>query len=279
MPSSHRFLLHTLAVLLLPVSVVSAQYARPKATEGVGIDQKLNAPVPLDLTFHDEYNQLVPLRTYFGDKPVVIEMVYFNCTSLCPMSISESVMGLNRISLQAGRDYNVIVVSFDPKDTPQEALAKKQEYAKTFRQKGFNEGWHFLTGSQDSIARLASAIGWRYRWDEPSNQFIHAGGIMIATPEGRLSRYIYGIQYAPQDLRMSLVDASQHRIGSPMDYVLLFCFHYNAAVGKYTLAIFNIVKLSACITVLGLAAMIFLFLRGDKNKGAGNRWPEVRHVR
>jgi protein SCO1 len=272
MRRSNRFLLRAVVALSMAVSVMQAQYGRPKMTEGVGIDQKLNAPVPLDLSFRDEANQLVPLRTYFGDKPVVIEMVYFTCTSLCPMSINESVNGLRRVSLEPGRDYDVIVVSFDPADTPQMAAEKKAEYAKVFGRASFNAGWHFLTGSQDSISRLAAAIGWRYHWDDPSKQFVHAGGIMVATPEGKLSRYFYGIQYAPQDLRMSLVEASQHRIGSPIDYVLLFCFHYDATQGKYSLAIVNLLKLAAGATILALGILIYFLMRKDKN------WKEVRHV-
>jgi protein SCO1/2 len=270
--SGSSLLLRAVIALGMTMPVMQAQYGRPRMTEGVGIDQKLNAPVPLDLTFRDEANQLVPLRTYFGDKPVVIEMVYFTCTSLCPMSINESVTGLRRVSLEPGRDYDVIVVSFDPADTPQMAAEKKAEYAKVFGRPSFNAGWHFLTGSQDSISRLAAAIGWRYHWDDPSKQFVHAGGIMIATPEGKLSRYFYGIQYAPQDLRMSLVDASQHRIGTPVDYVLLFCFHYDATEGRYTLAIVNLLKLAAGATILALGALIYFLMRKDKN------WKEVRRV-
>jgi protein SCO1/2 len=275
MRRSNNLLLRTIVVLCAALPVVQAQYARPKMTENVGLDQKLNAPVPLDLVFRDEANQLVPLRTYFGDKPVVIEMVYFTCTSLCPMSINESVTGLRRVSLEPGRDYEVIVISFDPADTPAAAAQKKAEYAKVFGRPSFNDGWHFLTGNQDSISRLAAAIGWRYHWDAASSQFVHAGGIMVATPEGKLSRYFYGIQYAPQDLRMSLVEAGQHRIGSPVDFVLLFCFHYDATQGKYTLAIFNVLKLAAGATIAVLFFLIYFLMRNDKNK----KWREVHHAR
>lgn len=277
MQSSNRLLLCAF-LAIAGVFPAAAQYARPKATEGVGIDQKLNAPVPLDLSFKNESGQLVPLRTYFGDKPVVIEMVYLTCTSLCPMSMQEAVTSLKRVSLVPGEDYNVIVVSFDPADTPQMAAEKKAEYAKMFGRVGFNEGFHFLTGDQDSISRLASAIGWRYHWDAPSRQFVHAGGIMVATPEGKLSRYFYGINYAPADLRMALVDASQHRIGTPVDYVLLFCFHYDATQGRYSLAIVNVLKLVAGATVVALALLIYFLMRTDKKKRKSGAWKEVRHV-
>ncbi len=195
-------------------SLLSAQYARPRLTKDVTIEQKLNSPIPLDLAFHDEANQLVPLSTYFGDKPVVLSFVYFTCTSLCPMSLRETVLGLRRLSLEPGRDYNVLVVSFDPNDTAEAAMKAKDEYRTLFNQGGsarggYNAGFHFLTGDQAAITKLTSAAGWRYRWDEASKQFVHAGGIMVATPDGKMSRYFYGIEYAAADLRMALVDASQ----------------------------------------------------------------------
>ena len=265
--------------LLGGTSLLVGQYARPNITKGVNIEQKLNSPVPLDLIFHDETGQTVPLRTYFGDKPVVLELVYFKCPSLCPMSLHETVMGLRRISLEPGRDYNVVVVSFDPSDTPAVASEKKAAYAKEFGTKpGFSAGWHFLTGSQESISRLASAVGFQYHWDDKSRQFVHAGGIMVATPEGKLSRYFYGIQYAPQDLRMALVEASQHKIGTPVDYVLLFCFHYDAAQGKYTLVVVNLLKIAGGLTVLILAGLLFFLMRSEKRQKTRMTWKEVRHV-
>ncbi len=268
-----------LALVLATGSLLSAQYARPKVTKGVTIEQKLGKPVPLDLVFHDEAGQLVPLRSYFGEKPVLLSLVYFNCPSLCPMSLHETVEGLRRVPLEAGRDYEVVVVSFDPKDTPHEASLTKVKYKSQFTgRKGFDAGWHFLTGDQQSISKLADAIGFRYRWDDRSKQFIHAGGIMVATPEGKLARYFYGIDYAPADLRMALVDASQHKIGSPVDYVLLFCFHYDAAQGKYTLAIFNLLKIAGCVTVLFLAVFLYFLMRDDKTRKIKAQWKEAQHV-
>lgn len=258
---------------------LGAQYARPKITNGVTIEQKLNSPVPLDLVFHDEKNQTVPLWKYFRDKPVVISLVYFNCPSLCPMSLHETVTSLRRVALEPGRDYNVVVVSFDPKDTAREADLTKTKYKAQFGNRaGFDEGWHFLTGDQRSISALANATGFRYRWDDRSKQFIHAGGIMVATPDGKLSRYFYGIDYAPADLRMALVDASQHKIGSPVDYVLLFCFHYDAAQGKYTLAIVNLLKVAGGLTVMLLAIGLYFLMRDDKNKKPRAAWKEAHHV-
>ncbi len=253
-------------VLLAGAVVLRAQYPRPSITKGVDIEQKLNSPVPLDLVFQDESGRPTPLRAYFGEKPVVIQFVYFKCPSLCPLSLHEAVTSLRRVPLEPGRDYNVIVVSFDPSETPALAAERKADYAKEFRRAGFDSGWHFLTGSQESIAQLASAIGFRYRWDEKTRQFIHAGGIMVATPEGKLSRYFYGIQYSPADLRMALVDASQHKIGSPVDFILLFCFHYDVTQGKYTLAIVNLLKVAGGLTVLMLAGLVFMLTRSDRKR-------------
>jgi protein SCO1 len=271
-------LLSSACILLACAHVLSAQYPRPVITKGVEIQQKLNAPVPLDLVFHDEAGQAIPLRSYFGDKPVVIQFVYFKCPSLCPLSLHEAVTSLRRVPLEPGRDYNVVVVSFDPSETPELATQRKAGYAKEFGRAGFDAGWHFLTGSQESISALASAAGFRYRWDEGTRQFIHAGGIMVATPEGKLSRYFYGIQYSPADLRMALVDASQHKIGSPVDYVLLFCFHYDATQGKYTLAIVNVLKIAGVLTVLLLAALLFVLMRNDRKRNVPLAWKERPHA-
>ncbi len=278
MRSSTTSLLRATLALAVSLPLLQAQYGRPKITAGVGIDQNLNAAVPLDLVFHDEANQLVPLRTYFGDKPVLLEFVYFNCTSLCPMVLMESVTSLKRVSLEPGRDYDVVVVSIDPHDNPAMAAEKKSDYAHEFGQPGFNAGWHFLTGDAATVKRLADAVGFHYRWDEETKQFAHAAAVMIITPEGKVSRYLFGTQYAPQDLRMGLIEAAKHKIGTPADYVLLFCFHYDASQGKYTLAIFKLLKLAAGATLLALVILIYLLMRNDKKKKARATWKEVRHV-
>ncbi len=263
---------------LASASLGVAQYARPAIAKGVNLEQKLNAPVPLDLVFHDETGRSAPLRTYFGDKPVILELVYFRCPSLCPMSMHETVMSLRRVPLKPGRDYNVVVVSFDPSDTPAMATEKKAYYAKEFGKPGFDSGWHFLTGSQNAISRLTSAVGFGYNWDPTTKQFIHAGGIMVATPEGKMSRYFYGINYAPADLRMALVEASEHRISSPVDYVLLFCFHYDALQGKYSLVILNVLKIAGVITLLVLGGLIYLLMRYEKKPKERTTWKEARRV-
>jgi protein SCO1/2 len=272
-------LLVTAGMALAAMLPASAQYGRPAITKGVSLEQKLNAPVPLDLIFRDESGQAVPLRAYFGDKPVVLEMVYFTCPSLCPMSMHESVVSLKRLTLVPGIDYNVVVVSFDPNDTPAVAAEKKANYAQQFGRSGFNSGFHFLTGTQDSIHKLSEATGFGFRYDPATKQFVHAAGIMVATPEGKMARYFYGIDYSPTDLRMALLDAGQHKISSPVDYVLQFCFHYDAARGKYTLAILNILKFAGGLTVLLLGGLIYLLMRKEKTPQETRRWKEAHHVR
>ena len=210
---------------------------------------------------------------------MVISLVYYKCPSLCPMSMRETVLQLKRLSLQPGIDYDVLFVSFDPNDKPADSVAKKAEYEKMFGRAGFNSGFHFLTGSQDAISKLASEVGFGYRWDAATRQFVHAAGIMVATPDGRMSRYFYGVDYAPADLRMALTEASQHKISSPISYILLFCFHYDAAQGKYTLAILNILKLAGVITLLTLGGLIYLLMRKDKNSRASVNWKGAQHVR
>ncbi len=272
------------ALLMLGfASALCGQYARPALTKGVTIEQKLNSPVPLDLVFHDEAGQLVPLRTYFDEKPVILSPVYFKCPSLCPMSLRETASSLHRIPLQSGIDYEVVVVSFDPSDTPADAVKQKAQYEKMYGRSGYNSSWHFLTGSKEAIEKLTSAIGFGYRWDEGTQQYIHAGGIMVATPDGKMSRYFYGVDYAPADLRMALVEASQHKISSPVNYVLLFCFHYDATQGRYTLSILNLLKLAGSLTVVCLAGLLYLLMRKDNNSGTpkGGRpikWKEVENV-
>ncbi len=263
---------------LLGTGTAQAQYARPAGTRGVDLKQNLNGQIPLDLAFKDESGQSVPLRTYFGDKPVLLSLVYFKCASVCPMSMAETTRSLSALPLRPGTDYNVLVVSFDPQDTPVAAAEQKAKYSKNFHQAGFGDGFHFLTGSQDAINKLTDAVGWKYNWDERTKQFAHAAGIMVATPDGKLSRYFYGIAYAPQDIRMGLVEASQRKIAGPADYILLFCFHYDYTQGKYTLAITNIMQLAAGLTVLLLGGAIFIFMRNEKKERSKMNWKRVPHV-
>jgi len=267
------------ACLLLASSpALRAQYGRVVSKKGVGIDQKLNTPIPLDLIFKDESNRSVALRTYFGEKPVVLALVYYKCPGLCGLTLSDMVHSLGQVDLRPQQDYNVVIVSIDPAEKPPLAAAKKASYGKLFAKSSFDAGWHFLTGDQDAISKLTAAVGFRYRWDEGTHQFVHAAGIMIATQEGKLSRYFYGIQYTPTDLRLSLVEASAHKIGSPVDYVLLFCCPYDPLTGKYTVAIYNVLKLAGGFTLLCLAILVFFLVRsGDKRKREPVSQEEVVH--
>lgn len=251
--------------------MLQAQYGATNAKvsgfvskKGIGIDQKLNAPVPLDDVFKDEANQIVPLRTYFGERPVILALVYYDCPGLCGLTLSDLVRSLKQVNLAPAHDYDVVVVSINPAEKPPLAAAKKAMYAGMSGKRSFNQGWHFLTGDQQAITQLASAVGFRYRWDAPTHQFVHAAGIMIATPEGKLSRYFYGIAYTPTDVRLSLVEASAHKIGSPVDYVLLFCCPYDPLTGKYTVAIYNVLKLAGGVTLLGLLGLVFVLMRSNR---------------
>ena len=258
----------------------AAKYSGFVSKKGVGIDQKLNSSIPLDVVFRDEGDHAVRLGTYFGDKPVVLALVYYKCPGLCGLTLSDLVHSLKQVDLEPVRDYNVVIVSIDPKENPSLAADKKQSYAKLFGKPSFRAGWHFLTGDQKAISSLASAVGFRYRWDDPTHQFVHAAGIMIATPEGRLSRYFYGIQYTPTDLRLSLVEASRHRIGSPVDYVLLFCCPYDPLTGKYTVAIYNVLKLAGAGTLLLMLTLIlFLNRSGNKRKQRAFQHQQTAHSR
>lgn len=240
----------------------------PKALDNIGIEQKLNEQIPLDVEFRDENGNAVKLGEFFGrNRPVIIAPVYFECPMLCNEVLNGLTGSLKGVSLDAGKDFDVVAISFDARenDKPELAKNKKAGYLKRYERAGTESGWHFLTGTQDSIDKVMNAIGFGYRWDEATQQFAHAGGIMIATPEGKLSRYFYGIDYAPLDVKLGLVDSAQGKIGSATDKLMLYCFHYNPATGTYGFAILRVLRLAAVVTILGIGAMLFVFWR--RNKG------------
>ena len=203
----------------------------------VGIEQHLNAQLPLDAVFRDEHGHEVKLGDYFKDRPVVVMLVYYRCPMLCTQVLNGFLKSSQAVPLQIGRDYQVVTVSFDPRETPELAAEKKNSYVRAYRRDGAADGWHFLTGDRQSIDRLTKVVGFRYHFDPKSDQFAHASGIALATPDGRLSRYFYGIEYEPDDLRLGLVESSSGRIGSLVDQVLLLCYHYDPLTGKYGLVI------------------------------------------
>jgi protein SCO1 len=235
----------------------------PGALKGIGIDQKLDQQIPLDLIFKDEFGRAVPLKTFFNSgKPVVLALVYYRCPMLCSQILSGLQSSLKAVTLNPGQDFEVVAVSFDPKDTPQLAAEKKAMYLKRYNRPDTANGWHFLSGDEAQIKALTQAVGFKYRYDDATDQFAHASGIMIVTPDGHLSRYFYGVEYAPRDVRLGLVEASQSKIGSPVDQILLFCFHYDPATGKYGAAVMNLIRFGgAAFALIGGAFLLKAFRR------------------
>lgn len=236
---------------------------RPLPLKHVGIDQKLNAQVPLNLKFKDETGKTVRLGDYFGKRPVILAPVYYECPMLCTQILNGLVRTLKAVTFNPGEEYEVVVFSFDARDTTALAAEKKANYLRRYDRKGTDAGWHFLTGDPDSIKALTSAIGFRYVWDAHTNQFAHASGVMVLTPQGRLSKYFYGIEYAPKDVRLGLIEASQNKIGTPVDQLLLFCFHWDSTTGKYTATAMNVIRLAGGTTVLLLGGFVVIMLRRD----------------
>ena len=241
----------------------------PKTLQEVGIEQKLNEPLPLETEFKDENGKTVRLGEYFGKgRPVILALVYYECPMLCNEVLNGLTGSLKGNSLDAGKDFDVVAISFDAReyDKPDLAKNKKAGYMTRYGRPGTENGWNFLTGTQDSIDTVARAVGFKYKWDEQSEQFAHMGGIMIATPEGRLSRYFYGIDYAPLDLKLGLVDSAQSKIGSTTDQLMLYCFHYDPQTGTYGFAILRVMRFAAVLTLLGIGTMFFVFWRRGRKR-------------
>jgi protein SCO1/2 len=260
-----------LVLCALPLGPVHAQEPpAPDILRDVGIDQKLNAQLPLDAVFRDEEGREVRLGAYFGDKPVIVNLVYFECPMLCTLVLNGLASALDVLQFDVGKEFEIVTISFDPREGPALAAAKKRTYLQRYRRPGAEAGWHFLTGTQASIERLAKAVGFRYAFDPERQQYAHAAGIVMATPQGRVARYFYGVEYAPRDLRLGLVEAAESKIGSPVDQFLLFCYHYDPRTGRYGAAIMNIVRLGGALTLLVLGGFIALMLYRDARR---NRRP------
>jgi protein SCO1/2 len=249
----------------------SAQWVRQKqdppprqVTQSVGIDQRLSAQVPLDLRFRDEQGRDVSLGAFFGARPVILALVYYECPMLCNQVLNGLTQTLKVMSLEAGRDFDVVAVSFDPREEPKLAKNKKLAYVSKYGRDGAADGWHFLTGSEQSIASLAGAVGFRYRWDEISEQWAHGAGIVLLTPGGVVSRYFYGIEYGVRDVRLGLVEASQNRIGNLADQVMLLCFKYDPLAGKYGVVAVNAIRVAGILTVGALGTFILIMLRRER---------------
>jgi protein SCO1/2 len=254
---------------LLAAIAVAAGPARSEEAPGttlskVGFDQNLDAPLPLDLNFRDESGRAVALGDYFGSKPVIVTLVYFRCPMLCGEELKGLARSLKPLSMAVGKDFDVITVSIDPKDTPESAREKKAKILEYYGREGSEAGWHFLTGDEPAIAALARTVGFRYVYNAESEQYVHAAGLAIATPQGRLARDFYGIDFPPKDLQFGLIEASRGKIGSPIARLLLFCYHSDPTTGKYTLAIVNILRVVGTATALGLAAYVVAMIRRDR---------------
>ncbi|MGA2923947.1 MAG: SCO family protein, partial [Candidatus Sulfotelmatobacter sp.] len=231
---------------------------RPPRLENVGIEQHLDAQVPPDLIFRDDTGKTVKLGDYFGHKPLILNLVYYNCTMLCGEALAGLASAMRLVKFDVGNEFDVVTVSFDPRETPDMAAAKKIDYVKRYGRANAAAGWHFLTGQPDSINALTKTVGFQYQYDAKSNQYAHATAIMVLTPQGRISRYFYGVDFPPKDLRMGLVEASQGKIGNAVDAVLLYCYHYNPETGKYGAMVANILRLAAAATILLLGGLIFI---------------------
>lgn len=242
----------------------------PKALREVKIEQRLNEQLPLDLKFKDSTGRSVQLGEYFNhSKPVILSLVFYKCPMLCNQILTGLLASLRTQSFNVGREFEVLTVSFDPRETPADAAEKKEDFVGRYNRAGADQGWHFLTGDQENITRLTEAVGFHYNYDEKTNQFAHASGIMILTPGGKLSRYFYGIEYFPKDLRLGLVEASDNKIGSMVDQLLLYCYHYDPATGRYGPVVMNIMRLGGLITLVGIGALILILKRrGSRNEDA-----------
>jgi protein SCO1/2 len=238
----------------------------PKGLEGVGIDQKLDQQLPLNVQFRDEAGRTVTLGSYY------------RCPMLCTQILNGMVGALKAVSFDPGRDFEVVAFSFDPRDTPETASAKRLNYVRRYGRANTANGFHFLTGDEANIKQLTEAIGFHYRYDPHTDQFAHASGLMMATPEGRLSRYFYGVEYSPRDLRLGLVEASEHKIGTPVDAVLLFCFHYDPATGKYGAVAMNSLRAGGAVFVLICGSFLFVAWRRDSRRARDSRRESLRHA-
>jgi protein SCO1/2 len=239
----------------------------PVELRNVQFVQRLSEQLPLDLPFIDEDGQVVPLRQYFARKPVVLAFVYYECPMLCSQVLNGMTSALATLDETAGRDYEVVAVSFDPRDTPVAAAAKKKSYLDRYKRPGSERGFHFLTGSEASVKALTAAAGFKYEWDEATQQFAHASGLVIATPQGTLSRYFFGIEYAPRDLKFALIESSAGRVGSLVDQVLLYCYHYDPKTGSYSFVAMKVVQLGGALTLLALVGFVVVAIRREHRVG------------
>lgn len=240
---------------------------RPVLLEDVRFDQKLDAQVPADLQFTDDLGNPVRLGDYFGERPLVLALVYFECPMLCSQVLTDLVSALGVLSFNPGTEFDVVAVSFNAKEGPGLAAAKKATYMERFGRPGTERGFHFLTGDEATIARLTETVGFRFAWDEAIKQYAHAAGLVVLTPDGRVSKYIYGLEYSPRDLRLSLVEASERKIGSAVDTILLYCYHYDPTTGKYGLVAMRTVQIAGLLVIAAMVTFWIVMWRTSKRPG------------
>ncbi len=275
------------SIVLLTASLISIAAAQgmnagprgtmqppPNILKHVGIDQHLDAQLPLDLKFRDEVGREVRLGDYFGKRPVVLSMVYYECPMLCGEVLNGEASVFSILKFDIGKEYDVVTVSFDPTEGPDLARGKKRTYVDRYGRSGAEEGWHFLTGPQESIAALTHAVGFNYAWDEETKQFAHAAAIMVVKPDGKISQYFYGVEYSPKDLRFGIVQASQGKVGNLVDQVLLYCYHYDPRTGKYGAVVSRVLKLAGAVTVLILGGFLIIMFRLEPHQERGDRGRE-----
>lgn len=238
----------------------------PEVLKRTGFDQNLGAQLPLDALVRNEQGQLVPLGAYFTDRPVVFSLVYYNCPMLCNLVLNGMMDTLREVAFVPGRDYEIVTLSFNHEETHLLAAQKKANYLADFKREGAEAGWHFLTADEESVATIAGAAGFKFAWDEKAQEYAHGSGIMVATPDGQLSHYFYGVMFSPRDVRLALVESSAGKIGSPVDQLMLFCYHYNPIMGGYNAAIMNLVR-AGCFATIG-ALGIFLTVSWRKERKA-----------
>jgi protein SCO1/2 len=253
-----------LVARLLPTTALAE---RPRnIADDVSLDQKLDAQIPLDVTVVNERGERIPLRSAFGQRPVVLNFVQYRCRMLCTQVLNGLLRSSQAVPFVLGTDYDIVTVSIDPKETPKMAREKKRTYVGSYRRPGGEEGWHFYTADERTIRQLTHAAGFRFRYDLASNQYAHPSGIILLTPSGRVSRYLYGIEYDPRDLRLGLVEASQHKIGGLVEQVLLLCYHYDPATGRYGFVIEGTLRIAGVVTTLVLGAFLFRMYRLEQRR-------------
>jgi protein SCO1 len=275
----HRSLVCLLALflglcLVLPAQAHHVAQHAPDGLQQVGLAQRLHEFIPLDLAFVDETGAPVHLRDYFARKPVVLTLAYYDCPNLCPLVLNGLLKALRALSLSVGTHFNVLTVSINPADTPALASARQAQYARGYGHRAnadTTNGWHFLTGEPEAIQRLTQAVGFRYTYDAAQGQFAHATGIIVLTPQGQLSRYFYGVEYAPRDVQLGLVEAAASKIGSPIDRLLLLCYHYDPQSGTYNLAILQMLRVAGVATVVALGTCMGVMLHRERRKRASTR--------